>query len=153
MTFLPLVWQLPAIFTAVPLVHRLLPFKLAARAIPLFYAVISWLVMAMPDRIDLGLAAAGIVTILHRKFGLSLSTEEPADVQVAVAWCRNAYQVMTNLLVLGFDSLSLATRPSKDPTVHPDPGDGNPGDESPEHDEHPEPPKAPPEVIRRIQHL
>lgn len=153
MTYLDLLWQIPAIFTAVPMVHRLLPFKLSARAIPLFYAVISWIVMAMPDRIDLGLAAAGLVTILHQRVGLSLSTAEPADVQVAVSWCRSAYSTMANLLVLGLDSLSVAVRPSQRPIVDDSPDDDKPGDDDPEHDEHPDPPHPPPNPVSRIPRL
>lgn len=153
MNLLPLLWQIPAVFTAVPLVHRLLPFRLAARAIPLFYTVISWLVMMMPDRIDLGLAAAGLITLLHRRLGVTLATEEPADVQVLVTWLRDTYQVMANLLVLGYDYASRAaprnTHLVQDPTVHDKPEDGKPED-----DGYQEPPKAPPgKITQRIPHL
>jgi hypothetical protein len=149
MTHIDLLWQVPAIFTAVPMVHRLLPFKLAARAIPLFYAVISWLVMAMPDRIDLGLAAAGLVTLLHNRVGLSLSTEQPADLAVAKTWLRETYASISGLLVLGYEWVA-ATRPAvQDETVHDDDEDGKS-----EHEKFPDPPKPPPgNVPQRIPRL
>lgn len=143
MNLLPLLWQVPAIFTAVPMIARLLPFKLATRAIPLFYTLVSLVVMTMPDRLDLALAAAGLVSYLHQHVGVRLSAEEPPDMQEVADKLRRGYDVMANLLVMGYERVSRAAPRNsvQDPTLHDEPDDGNP-----EH-EYSEPPKAPPEKI------
>lgn len=147
---LALLWQLPAIFTAVPLVHRLLPFKLAARAIPLFYSVVSLLVMLLPGRVCLALAAAGLVTILHSKVGLSLSAEEPPDMQAVTARLRTAYDTISGLLVLGYERLFLAAAGIPQVPIV----DDKPGDDNLEHDEHPDPPRPPQaRITQRIPHI
>lgn len=91
MDYSHLLYQLPAIFTAVPMLHRLLPFRLAERAIPLFYVIVSILVMAMPGGLCLALGAAGLVSYLHNRIGVRLSAEGPPDMaevanKIALAW-------------------------------------------------------------------
>lgn len=148
MNLLPLLWQVPAIFTAVPLVHRMLPFKLAARAIPLFYTIMSLLVMAVPDRLSLALAAAGLVSYIHNRMGLRLAEDGPPDMKLV-------RETVANWSALAWDYIAvhLPRSPSGslslDPTVHESPEDDNSG-----HEEYQEPPKAPPEKIpQRIPHL
>jgi hypothetical protein len=155
MNLLPLLWQLPAIFTAVPLVHRLLPFKLAARAIPLFYTIVSLVVMAVPDRLSLALAAAGLVSLAHNRLGILLAKDPPPDMKLVREtvsnWSALAWDyIVTHLPVSGFapGSVSRASR-DQDPTVHDDSEDDKSEDDS-----YQEPPKAPPDKIpQRIAHL
>jgi len=148
MNFLPLVYQVPAIFTAVPLVHRMLPFRLAARAIPLFYAIVSLVIMTMPGRLDLALAAAGLVSYVHNRMGLRLAEDGPPDMKLV-------RETITNWTALAWDYIAvhLPGSPSgslsQDPTVHEDSEDDNS-----EHEQYQEPPKAPPEKIpQRIPRL
>ena len=47
MAYIDLLWQLPAIFTAVPMLARLLPFRLPARAVPLFYFIVALIVLRL----------------------------------------------------------------------------------------------------------
>lgn len=148
MNLLPLVWQLPAVFTAVPLVHRLLPFKLAARAIPLFYSVVALIVMSLPDRLDLALAAAGLISLIHNRMGLRLSEDPAPDMQKVIESVSNAAALTWDYIVTNLQRLPLVV-PPKAPTVH-----DKPGDDKPEHEEHPDPP-APPEgrIPQRIPRL
>jgi hypothetical protein len=114
---LHLLYQVPAIFTAVPMVHRLLPFKLPERAIALFYVLVSVLVMALPGSLCLSLAAAGLVSFLHNRIGVRLSTETPPDMaevanKLALAWDY----IVTHLPV-------LPVKIQQPPTVDEDPED------------------------------
>jgi hypothetical protein len=146
MSFLQLAWQIPAIFTAVPMVARMLPFKLALRAVPLFYAIVSLVVMTMPDRIDLALAAAGLVTLLHNRVGVSVAGEEPPDMQAVGARLRSGYAVTVYLLSTAYDTISTWWMTGhlslRSPTVHDGPDDGKPRD-----DDYQEPPPPPAEGI------
>lgn len=148
MNFLPLAWQIPAIFTAVPMVARLLPFKLALRAVPLFYTVISLLVMTMPDRIAMAMAAAGLVTLLHHRVGVSVTDGEPPDMREVSAKLRRAYATTVYLLSSAYDWLAVqAGRLSgMEQTIHGGPDDVNPEDGVPGKD-YSEPPPAPPEAV------
>jgi hypothetical protein len=148
MNYLSLAWQIPAVFTAVPMLARLWPTTLAPRAIPLFYFLVSLAVMAMPDRINFALAAAGLVTLLHSKVGLRLGGEEPPDLRAAAAKLRSAYAVTAYLLSSGYDQLALlAGRLSGyTPTIHDVPEDGKPEDGEPGKD-YQEPPPAPPDRV------
>lgn len=148
MNFLALAWQIPAVFTAVPMLARLWPTKLALRAIPLFYFLVSLVVMAMPDRIDMALAAAGLVTLLHSRVGLRLGGEEPPDLRATAAKLRTGYATTVYLLSSGYDWLSLTAGRLSGyvPTVHDPPVDGNPEDGEPGID-YQEPPQAPPDAV------
>jgi hypothetical protein len=138
---LALTWQVPAIFTAVPLVHRLLPFKLAARAMPLFYFLVSVLVMTLPGSVCLALGAAGLVSMLHSRVGVSLSTEPGPDMEAVANWIAVAWDYMVTHLPV------LPTNKSKQVTiVDDDPEDGNT-----EYAEPPKPPERP--IAQRIPHL
>lgn len=131
------------------MIARLLPFKLAPRAVPLFYFLVSLAVMAMPGRIDLALAAAGLVTLLHNRVGLRLAGEEPPDMQEVTAKLRRGYATTVYLLSSGYDQLALlASRLSGQAPKLPDaPGDGNPEDDSSGDESYQEPPPAPPDRI------
>lgn len=150
MSFLFLLWVLPAGFTAVPMLHRLLPFKLPDRAIPLFYFLVVLLCMFLPCRVDLALGAAGLLSILHLRFGESLAKTEPPNMSE-----------VANHLALGWDYFvtHLPTFGSKSPktlTVHDDDEDDKPSDDVLDDDntEYQEPPHPPPEpTLRRIPHL
>lgn len=151
MSYLSLLWQVPAIFTAVPLVHRMLPFKLAARAIPLFYAIVSLVVMTMPDRLDLALAAAGLVSLAHNRMGIRLAQDPPPDMKLV-------RETVANWSALTWDYIStrlprsLASR--LEPILDDKPGDGNPEDASSKDEHYQEPPKPPDgKVPPRIPHL
>src|SRR6185437_2036543 len=147
-THLDLLWQIPAVFTAVPLVHRMLPFKLAARAIPLFYAIVSLVVMALPDRLDLALAAAGLISLIHNRMGLRLSEDPPPDMKQVREAVSNASALTWDYIVTYLQKVRKSG-PSQEPIVHDDSDD----DKS-EHEEFPDPPK-PPEghVTQRIPRL
>lgn len=132
MSLLPLVWQLPAIFTAVPMVSRLLPFKLAARAIPVFYFTVSLIVMAMPGRVDLALAAAGLISMLHLRLGENLTSTEPLDIKEV----GNALFLAWDYIVTRLQELPVSrVKASK---VHESPEDVKPKDDS-----YQEPPRPP----------
>jgi hypothetical protein len=147
-THLDLLWQLPAVFTAVPLVHRLLPFKLAARAIPLFYAIVSLVVMAMPDRVDLALAAAGLISLIHNRMGLRLSEDPPPDMKQVREAVSNAGALAWDYIVSYLQKARTAGS-SQEPIVH-----DKPDDDNSEHEEFPDPPKPPEgKVTQRIPRL
>jgi len=138
-SFLPLLWQVPAIFTAVPMVHRLLPFRLAERAIPLFYVLVSVVVMALPGSLCLALGAAGLVSFLHNQIGVRLSAEAPPDMSE-----------VANKLALAWDYIAvhlpkLAVSATND-TVHDGPEDVNEAYQEP-----PSPPEG--RITQRIPHL
>ena len=91
MTYLSLAWQVPALFTAVPMVARLLPFKLPERAIPLLYVVVALIVFALPAEMCLAFGAAGLVSMIHVRLGENLTAIDPPDMpkvanNLAVAW-------------------------------------------------------------------
>lgn len=148
MNFLPLLWQVPAVFTAVPMVARLWPVKLAPRAIPLFYFIVALVVMALPGRVDLALAAAGLVSILHQHVGVKLSAEEPPDMKevannLALAWDYIAPHLPVSYWPLTWPPKRQAL------SVDDTPEDGNP-----EHEDYQEPPVAPEgKIPQRIAHL
>lgn len=146
MNFIDLAWQIPAIFTAVPMVARMLPFRLAPRAVPLFYFLVSLVVMALPDRIDLALAAAGLVTLLHQRVGLRVTGEEPPDMQEVAAKLRRGYATTVYLLSSGYDRLALLAGRLSGwvPTLPDPPDDGKPDDDSSEDEDYQEPPVPPP---------
>lgn len=140
MDYSHLLYQLPAIFTAVPMLHRLLPFRLAERAIPLFYVIVSVLVMALPGSLCLALGAAGLVSYLHNRIGVRLTAESPPDMaevanKLALAWDY----IVTHLP-------ALPVKGQQEPIVHDSPEDGK--------EAYQEPPSPPEERIRsHIPHL
>lgn len=142
--WLDLLYQVPAIFTAVPMVHRLLPFRLAERAIPLFYVLMSVLVMALPGSLCLALGAAGLVSFLHNRIGVRLSAEAPPDMaevanKIALAWDYIVTHLPRFLIVPVFPDL-------RKPMVHDDAED----DKEP-YQEPPSPPEG--KIPQRIPHL
>lgn len=98
MAYTDLLWQLPAIFAAVPMAHRLLPFAVPARARPLMYFVVSLVVMLMPGRVDLALGAAGLISMLHIRLGENPAHVAPPDMKE-----------VANKLALGWDYLVKKT--------------------------------------------
>lgn len=135
MQLLPLLWQLPAIFTAVPMAARLLPFKLAARAIPLFYFIVSVVVMALPGRLCLALGAAGLISMLHVRLGENLTATDPPDMKevankLALAW-DHIVLTLPRFLVIPVNGRNT------DLTVHDGSEDGNEAYQEP-----PSPPEA-----------
>lgn len=128
--------------------HRLLPVKLAARAIPLFYSVVALIVMALPDRVDLALAAAGLISLIHNRMGLRLSEDPPPDMKQAV-------ETVSNVAALTWDYITAYLQrvrpsvPSEDSSV-----DEDSEDDKPEHDDHPDPPRPPEgKIPQRIPRL
>ena len=145
MDYSHLLYQLPAIFTAVPMVHRLLPFRLAERAIPLFYVIVSVLVMALPGGLCLALGAAGLVSYLHNRIGVRLSAEAPPD----MAEVANKLALTWDYIVTHLPSRFLIpVRPggNQDSTV-----DDSSEDVKEAYQEPPSPPEA--RVAQRIPHL
>lgn len=150
MSFLFLLWVLPAGFTAVPMLHRLLPFKLPERAIPLFYFLVVLLCMFLPCRVDLALGAAGLLSMIHLRFGESLAKAEPPDMSEVANHLALAWDYMVTHLPL------LPVKGTKSIIVHDDDEDDKPGDDVLDDDnqDYQEPPKPPDEPIaRRIPHL
>lgn len=150
MSFLFLLWTLPAGFTAVPMVNRLLPFKLPERAIPLFYFLVVLLCMFLPCRVDLALGAAGLLSMIHLRFGESLAKTEPPDMSEVANHLALAWDYMVTHLPL------LPVKGKQVTIVHDDSEDGNPEDEdteddNPDYQEPPHPPEEP--IARRIEHL
>jgi len=108
--------------------------------------------MALPDRLDLALAAAGLISLLHNRMGLRLSEDPPPDM-------RKVAEDVGNWVVLACDYISTHLPRSliipvwgkglEEPIVHDDSDD-----DKPEHEEFPDPPK-PPEghVTQRIPRL
>ena len=137
---LHLLYQVPAIFTAVPMVHRLLPFKLPERAIGLFYVLVSVLVMAMPGSLCLALAAAGLVSYLHNSIGVRLSTEAPPDMaEVANKLALTWDYIVTHLPK--FPVIPVPPGSNQEPIVHDEPEDGK--------EPYQEPPSPPEDRIRK----
>lgn len=143
---LHLLYQLPAAFTAVPMLARLLPFKLAERAIPLFYFLVCLLVMAMPGSVCLALGAAGLMSMLHVRLGERVS-DIPGPDMAEVA----------NKLALGWDYILthlpryLIIPVSKAHSLHDAVEDDNSEDDSQAYQEPPHPPEA--TIAQRIPHL
>ena len=93
MAYIYLAWQVPALFTAVPMVARLLPFKLPERAIPLLYVVVALIVFALPAEVCLAMGAAGLVSMIHVRLGENLAAIPAPDMpgvanKLALAWDR-----------------------------------------------------------------
>lgn len=148
MSFLFLLWVLPAGFTAVPMLHRLLPFKLPERAIPLFYFLVVLLCMFLPCRVDLALGAAGLLSMIHLRFGESLAKTEPPNMSE-----------VANHLALGWDymvtHLPLLPVKGKQVTiVASDDEDDKPSDDVLDDDNQDyQPPPHPPDAGLRIPRL
>lgn len=146
MTYMSLLWQIPAIFTAVPMVARLWPVKLAARAVPLLYFAVSVVVMALPGSVCLALGAAGLVSMVHVRLGENVAATDPPDMQevagkLAVAWDY----IVTHLPEIPGTRLHARS-------IHDSPEDDNPEDTGPEaYQEPPRPPEA--TVVSRIPPL
>lgn len=145
MDYTPLLWQLPAIFTAVPMVARLLPVKIPPRAVPLLYVVVSLVVMALPGRVCLALGAAGLVSMIHVRLGENLSATEPPDMtevanKLALAWDY----IVTHLPILPVHRRQVSVS-------HDTPEDASPEDDVIPYDEPPRPPEA--RITQRIPHL
>src|ERR1700761_9522886 len=143
MAYIDLLWQLPAIFTAVPMLARLLPFRLPARAVPLFYFIIALIVMAVPGYVCLALGAAGLISAIHLRLGEKLTAIDPPDMsevanKLALAWDY----IVTHLP----DRLRLSHKTSEVPSV-----DDSPEDDNLDYAEPPRPPEA--KITQRIPHL
>ena len=150
MDFMSLLWIAPAIFTAVPMVGRMLPFKLPERAIPLFYFLVVLLCMFLPCRVDLALGAAGLLSILHLRFGESLAKAEPPNMSevanhLALVW---DYMITRLPRKSGWGSRSLIVH-DEDEDVESE--DDALDDDNTEYQEPPHPPDEP--TLRRIPHL
>ena len=149
MTYLSLAWQVPALFTAVPMVARLLPFKLPERAIPLLYVVVALIVFSLPAEVCLAFGAAGLVSLVHARLGESVAAIPAPDMpevvnKLAVAWDR---------LVQGYGYL-LAVVPLGDKhatIIHDSPDDDDPGHDQGKYPEPPRPPESRP--VSRIPSL
>lgn len=147
---LALTWQLPAAFTAVPLVHRLLPFKLSSRALPLFYFLVTWLCMALPDSACLALGAAGLLSMIQIRLGENLANSPGPDMaevanRIALAWDY----IVTHLP-------QLPVKGKQVHSIHDAVEDDNPDDEESEDEQtaYQEPPQdARATVVSRIPHL
>ncbi len=144
MSYIDLAWQVPAIFTAVPMLARMLPVKLPTRAIPLFYFVVSLVVMALPGSTCLALGAAGLVSMIHVRLGENLTATDPPDMRD-----------VANKLALVWDYAvthlpALPVRSGQDASIHELLEDDNT-----EHDEesYPEPPRPPGKPVSRIPPL
>ena len=140
MSYTDLAWQLPAVFTAVPMVHRLLPFRLPARALPLFYFIVALVVMALPGSVCIALGAAGLVSMIHIRLGENLANDAPPDME----------EVM-NKLALAWDYI-VTHLPGK--PVVPKPGailHDSSEDDNTEYAEPPSPPEG--RVVPHIPHL
>lgn len=142
-----LLYQLPAIFTAAPMVARLLPFRLPKRVVPLFYFIVSLVVMLMPGRVDLALGAAGLISMLHLRLGENLANGEPPDMkEVANTLALGWDYIVTRLQALPISRVGPGTGHLDAPTVHDGTEDGK--------EAYPEPPSPPEERIRNhIPHL
>lgn len=126
------------------MVHRMLPVKLAQRAIPLFYFIVSLAVMALPGRVDLALGAAGLISMIHVRLGENLAHGDPPDMQEVFGKLYLGWDYIVKYL----QTLPVSrVRPvSKEPTVHDDAEDDNPGYQEP-----PSPPEA--KKVSRIPQL
>ena len=145
MKWTDLIYQLPAVFTAVPMVHRLLPFKLAARAIPLFYFIVALVVMALPSSVCVALGAAGLVSMLHIRLGENLANAEPPDMsevmnKLALAWDHMVISLPRFLIV------PVNGKVPETAMIHDDSEDDNPVFAEP-----PSPPEG--KIPQRIPHL
>lgn len=150
MDFVDLAWILPAAFTAVPLVHRLLPFKLPERAYPLFYFLVTLVCFFLPCRVDLALGAAGLLSIIHLRFGEHLAKTEPPDMQavansLALAWDH----IVTHLP--GWSARTHQVTIVHDDSEDDNPDDGGADDDNPDYQEPPKPPEQ--RATPRIAHL
>lgn len=150
MDFITLLWICPAIFTAVPMIGRLLPFKLPPRAIPLLYFLVALLCMFLPCRVDLALGAAGLISMFHVRLGESLAEVEAPDMAAVANGLALAWDYMVTHLPL------LPVKGTKTVIVHDDLDDDNtedddPGDDNQDYQEPPKPPDQP--IARRIPHL
>jgi len=126
----------------------MLPFKLAARAIPLFYAIVSLVVMALPDRLDLALAAAGLISLIHNRMGLRLSEDPPPDMKQVREAVSNA-SALTWDYIMAYLHKVRRSGPFQEPIVHDSSEDDNSG-----HEEFPDPPKPPEgKITQRIPRL
>jgi hypothetical protein len=149
MDFTALAWQLPAMFTAVPMLHRLLPFKLPERCYPLFYFLVCFVVIFLPGRVDLALGAAGLLSMIHVRLGEHMHQVDPPDMkEVANKLALGWDYIVTYLQRAPWSRISPATR--KAPTVHDRPDDDNSDDGSADYQEPPSPPEQP---IARIPRL
>lgn len=147
---LALAWQVPAAFTAVPMVARMLPFKLPERAIPLMYFLVTWLCMVLPGSACLALGVAGLMSMLHVRLGEKVANVPPPDMAE-----------VANKLALGWDYIvthlpQLPVKGNRVSIVHDGPEDATSEDDGPE-DENPgfqePPPDSRPSVVSRIPPL
>lgn len=148
---LHLLYQLPAAFTAVPMLARMLPFKLAERAIPLFYFLVCLLVMALPGSVCLALGAAGLMSMLHVRLGEKLSAIDGPDMaevanKLALGWDYMMTHLPRYLMIPVFKGHSIPD-PPKDAT----PEDDDAEDDNPGYQEPPPEPEA--RIAQRIPHL
>jgi hypothetical protein len=140
MNYSLLLYQLPAIFAAVPMVHRLLPFSVAARAVPLMYFLVALVVMALPGSVCVALGAAGLIAMLHVRLGEHPSKVSPPDMEEVLNKFALAYDYIVGHLLV------LTDRSKQEPIV-----DDSPEDGKPEHAEPPPPLEHP--IRQHIPHL
>ena len=138
MTYLSLAWQVPALFTAVPMVARLLPLNCPSRAVRVLYVVVALIVFALPAEMCLAMGAAGLISMIHVRLGENLASIPAPDMpgvvgKLALAWDRLAqgYGYLLAVVPLG-DKHATSIHDSQD-------------DDDTEHDqqEYPEPPRPP----------
>jgi hypothetical protein len=149
MAYTDLLWQIPAVFTAVPMAARMLPCRLAARAVPLFYFIVAVVVMALPGGICLALGAAGLVSMIHVRLGENISATDPPDMkEVAGKLALGWDYIVTHLQMLPWSRVDPGFRSR---SIHDSPDDDNPDDNNREYHDPPRPPGPPP--VSRIPPL
>jgi hypothetical protein len=129
-------------------VARLWPVKLADRAIPLLYVVVSLIMMAMPAYVCLAFGAAGLVSMVHAHLGESVASIPPPDMKETIGklylgWDR----VVQHLQTLPWSRIDPRRSTSMDALLD----DDSPEDDQREYQEPPRPPEATP--VSRIPPL
>lgn len=132
------------------MVARLLPFKLAERAIPLFYVLVSLLVMAMPGSVCLALGAAGLLSMIHVRLGERIADIPGPDMtetanKIALGWDY----IVTHLPVLPVRGKQLIMIDGELVDVNPEHDETE--DDNQDYQEPPHPPEA--KIAQRIPHL
>jgi hypothetical protein len=92
MTWLHLLYQLPAIVAGTTLVSYMSPVKIAHRALPLIMFLVSLIVLALPVFPDLAMALTLPAAWLANFLGISLTGHEPVNVGPAVEKARAGVQ-------------------------------------------------------------
>lgn len=131
MTYLHLIYIIPAVFSAAVIGANLMPFERSSRHNTLFLFLTAVAVFNTPQQLQLCLAICLPVAYLHKFFGVSISGIEAMDYQI-------------RKIPVAFRALKQKLFPVEVPDVitkaYPKPED--------EEEAEPEPPKVPP--IRRF---